>query len=225
MAVTSAQINQINKAGVLAAQAKPKSDKDLFMKLFVAQLKNQDPLNPMSNKDATAQMAQFTQLEQLTNMNKTLEGLAKMFKVNQTVDAAALIGKSVLASGTSLSKKGDSVSKMVLDIPKNIKSVKVNIHDASGNIVRTVDIKNPKTGKLDFTWDGKLANGDKAPDGVYKISLFGQNKDGKKFMIPTQIEGVVKAVEVKGGQQVLQLADGRSVLLSNVWKIIAQNTQ
>lgn len=222
MTVTQAQINGLTKQYPPAAKSSNKAlGKDAFMALFVAQLKNQDPLNPLSDKDTTAQMAQFAQLEQTTNMNNMLKGIATALKVNQTLQAASLIGKSILASGNSLSKEGDSVSKLNLDIPKGVTKVKVNVHDSTGNIVRTVDLKNVKDGKMSFAWDGKNTSGSKAADGIYKISVVAENDDGKKFLVPTQVDGKVKSVEVKNGQQVLALADGREVLLTSVWKILS----
>jgi len=224
MAVTQAQLNSLNKpyAGEVRKTPSKKLDKDAFMELFVAQLKNQDPLNPLSNKDSTAQMAQFAQLEQMTNMTNMLKGIASALQVNQTLQASSLIGKSVLANGNSISKSADGVSKINLDIPKGVTSVKVNIHDSAGNIIRTVDLKGVKEGKNDFLWDGKNASGGSASNGVYKISVVAENDQGKKFLVPTQVEGKVQSVEVKNGQQVLTLSDNRQVLLSNVWKINAQ---
>lgn len=224
MAVTPAQYNQMNKPyAQKMGPAKKDLGKDAFMQLFVAQLKNQDPLNPLSNKDSTAQMAQFAQLEQMTNMTTLLKGITKALQVNQTVQSSSLIGKSVLADGNSLSKSGSSVSKINLDIPKGVTSVKVNIHDSAGNIIRTVDVKDFKAGSNDFTWDGKNASGVNVSDGIYKISVVAENADGKRFLVRSQVEGSVKSVEVQNGEQVLTLKDGRQVLLNNVWKIVAQN--
>jgi len=225
MAVTPTQYHQMNKPFPQAAQKTPSKEmgKDAFLQLFVAQLKNQDPLKPLSNKDATAQMAQFAQLEQMTNMTKMLEGIAKSLKVDRTLKAANLIGKSVLANGNSLSKADSKVSGVNLDIPKGVSNVKINIHDESGNIVRTVDLKNFTAGKNTFKWDGKGTDGKDAKDGIYSLSVVAENKDGKKFLVPTQVEGTVKAVEVKNGQQVLVLKDDRQVSLSSVWKILGQN--
>lgn len=225
MAVTQTQYQQLNKP-YPHKSAPPKKDlgKDAFMKLFVAQLKHQDPLNPLSDKDTTAQMAQFSQLEQLTNMTKLLQGIAKGMKVDQTLKASGLIGKSILADGNSLSKSGSSVTGAILDIPSGSTSVKVNIHDSEGNIIRTVDLDNVKAGKTDFTWDGKNAHGSLAGDGVYKMSVIAENADGKKLFVRSQVEGVVQAVEVKNGEQVLALSGDREVLLSNVWKIVGQKT-
>lgn len=225
MAITQAQYQQLNKPYPNAKTTTPKKDmgKDAFMQLFVAQLKNQDPLNPMSNKDSTAQMAQFAQLEQMTNMNTLLQGIAKKLSVDQTLKAAALIGKSVLADGNALSKDGSNVSSATLNIPSGATKVKVNIHDEQGNVIRTVDLKDVKAGKTTFTWDGKKADGSTASDGNYKMSVVAENDDGKKMFVRTQVEGKVEGVEVENGQQVLVLSGNRKVLLKNVWKILAQN--
>lgn len=227
MTVTQTQLNAINKPYPGAARKTPSKDmgKDAFMQLFVAQLKNQDPLNPMSNKDSTAQMAQFAQLEQITNLNTMLQGISKGLSEMRTMQASGLIGKSVLADGNNISKAGDKVSGVNLDIPKGVTSVAVNIHDKAGNIIRTVKVQNFKAGdKHQFKWDGNLTNGSKAQDGIYRLSIVAENGDGKKFMVRSQVEGEVAGVEVKNGQQVLSLKDGREVLFKNVWKIVSPKT-
>lgn len=222
MAVTQAQLNAMNKPYPGMAKNNPKKalDKDAFMQLFVAQLKNQDPLNPLSDKDSTAQMAQFAQLEQMTNMTTMLKGIADGLKQMNTLQASGLIGKSVLADGNNVSKSGNKTSKIQLDIPKGVTSVKVNIHDKAGNIIRTVDLKDFSAGENDFVWDGKKSDGNSASDGIYRISVVAENKDGKKFLVKSQVEGEVSGVEMKNGLQVLKLKDGREVLLKNVWKIL-----
>jgi len=226
MAVTQTQLNAMNKPypGMAKQAPKKKLDKDAFMQLFVAQLKNQDPLNPLSDKDSTAQMAQFAQLEQMTNMTRLLKGIATGLQQMGTLQASSLIGKSVLADGNNVSKSGKAVSKIQLDVPKGVTSLKVNVHDKAGNIVRTVTVKNFKEGDNEFTWDGRRSDGSAASDGVYRISVVAENKDGKKFLVKSQVEGKVAGVEMKGGLQVLNLKDGREVLLKNVWKIVNPKT-
>ncbi len=223
MSVTQAQINALNKPNPQAAKRLPSKDmgKDAFMKLFVAQLKNQDPLKPMSSKDSTAQMAQFAQLEQITNLNTMLQGISKGLSEMRTMQASGLIGLSVLADGNNVSKAGDKVSSVSLAIPKGVTSVSVNIHDKAGNIVQTVKVKEFTAGdKHQFKWDGKLKGGASATDGIYRLSVVAENADGKKFMVRSQVEGEVAGVEIKSGQQVLSLKDGREVLFTNVWKIV-----
>ncbi len=227
MAITYAQVNSAlgspkANTGVLGT-GKGKMDKNAFMQLFVAQLKNQDPLNPMSNQDSAAQLAQFSSLEQLTNLNTAIAAISKQLQQKMTTDAAALIGKSVLADGNQISKKGDKVSKVSLEIPKKMAKVTVNIHDEDGNIVRTVKLDASKTGKQEFTWDGKDTNGKKLKDGIYKISVVAENADGKKYLVKSQVEGTVKSVVMENGSQVLELQDGRKVQFSSVWKIFASS--
>lgn len=228
MAITSAQVNSSlgppsSYASGGATGKKNQMDKNAFLQLFVAQLRNQDPLNPMSNKDSTAQMAQFASLEQLTNLNTMLKSIGNQLNMAQTTGAAALIGKTVLADGNQLSKKGESVSKVNLDLPRDMENVSVNIHDEEGNIIRTVKLGSLKSGKHDFEWDGKDRDGNAAADGIYKISVVAENKDGKKFLVKTQVEGTVKAVVMEEGKQVLELKDGRKVEYANVWKIFAKS--
>jgi len=202
-----------------APPIKKEMDKDAFMKLFVAQLKHQDPLKPMSDKESIAQMAQFSQLEQMSNMTKTMEGIALGFKKQLTIQASNLIGKNILSNGNGMSKSGSDVSGVALDIPKGMKTVTINVHDTEGNIVKTVILKDPQAGKKDFKWDGKDQNGNDLKDGNYSVSVVAEDKAGKKYLVPTQVEGKVKSVEIVNGEQVLMLENGTKVLFKNVSKI------
>ncbi len=228
MAVTSGQLQSAlgyPKARTDAlGSSSGKMGKNAFLQLFVAQLQNQNPLSPMDNKDSTAQLAQFSSLEQLTNLNTALGNIAKQLSLSQTSGASALIGKSVLADGNQLSKEGDTVSKVNLNITKKMANVTVNIHDEDGNIIRTVKLGDLKSGKHEFAWDGKDTDGNKAPDGIYKISVVAEDADGKKYLVKTQVEGKVKAVVMENGKQMLELKDGRKVAYSSVWKIYSGST-
>ena len=199
--------------------AKKETQKDMFMKLFVAQLKNQDPLKPMSDKDSAAQLAQFSQLEQMANMTKMMEGVVSSIKQSLTVQASTFIGKSVLAAGNTVAKNGDDVSGVNLDIPKGMASVRINIHDSAGNIIKTVEMKDPQPGKKDFKWDGTDHSGKSMGDGQYKISVVAEDKSGKKYLIETKVEGKVKGVEVVKGEAMLVLENGTQVALKNVWRV------
>lgn len=224
MAITFAQANSARAyASDGSSGSKGAMDKNAFMQLLVAQLQNQDPLNPMSNKDSTAQMAQFASLEQLTNLNTSLQFVSRQLSMSQTTGASTLIGKTVLADGGDVSKKGDKTSRINLDLPRDMAKVSVNIHDEEGNIVRTVELGALKSGKHDFDWDGKDRDGNAAADGVYKISVVAENEDEKKFLVKTQVEGTVKAVVLENGKHVLELNDGRKVEYANVWKVFANS--
>lgn len=86
--------------------------KDAFLQLLVTQLKHQDPLNPMDDKEFVAQLAQFTSLEQLMGINTGVTSMNEAFKQQQMMNAVSYIGKDVLASGDQISKIKDGVSKL-----------------------------------------------------------------------------------------------------------------
>lgn len=221
MAITQAQFNALQPKPQSNPAANKAMDKDAFLKLFVAQLKHQDPLNPMTDKEALGQLAQFSQLEQLTNLNTAIAKLATDIKVANTTQASSLIGKNVLADGNVVALKSGKATGVNLNIPHDAKTVKVNIHDKAGNIVRTIDLGSRKAGEVSFKWDGKNTDGNTGDDGTYRISVVAEDADGKRMFVKAQVEGKVKGVLVESGKQVLELQDGRKVLLANVWKIAA----
>ncbi|NDV26765.1 flagellar hook assembly protein FlgD [Desulfovibrio sp. JC010] len=195
--------------------------KDAFLKLFVTQLKNQDPVNPMKEKEQLAQLAQFSSLERLTNISKAMEGLAKTVNTVIGLTSTGYIGKTVMAKGFSVSKKGAETTSASINLPVACKSVYVDVFDKKGALVRSVEMGSKNAGKFDFKWDGKDKDGKAADDGQYRIVVRAEAPSGKKVLANIEVSGKVKAINTAGGQHVLELEDGRKVLLSNVTRVVA----
>ncbi|NDV23268.1 flagellar hook assembly protein FlgD [Desulfovibrio sp. JC022] len=213
-------LNNVNK------NAKPKTpskdlNKDAFLKLFVTQLKNQDPVNPMDNKEQLAQLAQFSSLERLTNISKAMDGLTKTVKTVIGLNATGYIGKTVMAKGISVSKDGSETTSASISLPAACKSVYVDIFDKKGALVRSVEMGSKSAGKFDFKWDGMDKDKKAAADGQYRIVVRAESSSGKKVLANIEVSGKVKAVNTAGGQNILELEDGRKVLLSNVTRVVA----
>ncbi|HAS88356.1 MAG TPA: flagellar hook capping protein [Desulfovibrio sp.] len=217
---TTTYLNNVNK------NAKPKTpskdlNKDAFLKLFVTQLKNQDPVNPMDNKEQLAQLAQFSTVERLTNISNAMDGLSKTVKTVIGLNATGYIGKTVMAKGISVSKKGSEVTSASISLPAACKSVYVDIFDKKGALVRSVEMGSKDAGKFDFKWDGKDKDGKSVADNQYRIVVRAESPSGKKVLAGIEVSGKVKAVNTAGGQNILELEDGRKVLLSNVTRVVA----
>ncbi|WP_419781080.1 flagellar hook assembly protein FlgD [Maridesulfovibrio sp.] len=216
----TAYLNNVNQNSTPKPPSK-ELGKDAFLKLFVTQLKNQDPVNPMQEKEQLAQLAQFSSLERLTNISKAMEGLAKTVNTVVGLTSTGYIGKNVMAKGISVSKDGEEATSAAISLPASCKSVYVDIFDKKGVLVRSVEMGSRDAGKFDFKWDGKDKDGKAAADGQYRIAVRAESPSGKKVLAEIEVSGKVKAVNTAGGQHVLELEDGRKVLLSNVTRVVA----
>ncbi|MBG3879008.1 flagellar hook assembly protein FlgD [Desulfovibrio oxamicus] len=208
-------------------------DKQAFLNLLVAQLSHQDPLNPMDDKEFVAQLAQFTSLEQLTNISTGITDLNASAKQQQMSAAVGYIGKEVTASGYEISKTSqkdstgatvNSVSTVYFTTQEQVSNGYINIYDSQMNLVRTELMGAKQPGTYQYKWDGKDYQGTMVPDGVYAVAMYGEGTDGKSVYITTQVSGQVSGVVKVDGEPYLSLADGRHIAFSNVSEIVAPNT-
>ncbi|MFH2123571.1 MAG: flagellar hook assembly protein FlgD [Pseudomonadota bacterium] len=158
-----------------AATSSAKTDimgKEDFLTLLVAQLKNQDPLNPEDPTAFTAQLAQFSSLEQLTNLNASMEGLTTAQANSEKLSALSLIGKEVSYNGSSFTFDGDPV-EMGYQLDGTATSVTLSIQDENGKTVHTLQAADTELGAGNhfITWDGTDQNGNPVANGKYKIIL------------------------------------------------------
>lgn len=201
---------------------KSELDKEDFLTLLVTQMQNQDPLNPMDDKEFTAELAQFSSLEQLTQINQGVGALSETKAHQEMVSAASYIGKSVRAVGDNLSIHEDgSVSTLYYQLADNAQSVYMNIFDQNGNIVRTVQFGSQASGEHDFVWDGKDWKGQELPEGLYYVALAAEGEEGEAILTQTEVSGEVEAVQYANGYHYLRLSDGRVVAFEYVNEVVA----
>lgn len=143
---------------------------DRFLKLLVTQMKNQDPLNPLDNAQVTSQMAQLSTVTGIEKLNTSLEAMSQSFMANQSLQAATMIGHSVLVPGNTLTLK-DGTAIAGLDLQGAADKVEVTIRDKAGFVVQTVNLGEQKAGSLPFAWDGKDNGGNVLADGDYTFDV------------------------------------------------------
>jgi flagellar basal-body rod modification protein FlgD len=145
-------------------------DQNAFLKLMIAQLKNQDPTKPQDPSEFMSQLAQFSQVTSTQNMEKSITTLSDSMRSTQLLNGTSLVGHEILAaSNTDTIEAGGTVTGAI-DAPKGITSIKVVVKDAAGAEVRSFDLANVGEGLNNFTWDGKTNSGVAAPAGQYKFS-------------------------------------------------------
>jgi flagellar basal-body rod modification protein FlgD len=204
-----------------SAKTSTNMGKQDFLTLFTAQLQNQNPLEPVKNEAFVAQLAQFSQLEALNNMQGSLDTFVKAMSGQRMLEGAALIGKQVpLADGTARLVEGGSVPATI-DLPDGASGVKVTIKDSSGNTVQELIAGEQNPGALDFTWDGKNSAGAAAPTGTYKMTATAV-VGGATKNVGVQTLATIRSVTTDASTHdvKLELAGGQSVLLSTVKRIV-----
>ena len=173
----------------------PDLDKDAFMKLFLAQLKNQDPMNPLKSHEMAAQLAQFTSLEKLSGIEEGIVGMNKAAESPQSFEALNLIGKVVSGDSAKLlrtdEKQGHDIEfKLNGDVQKAVLTIK----DAAGGEIKKLEVAGLKKGKNSVYWNGRLDNGTMAQPGELKVEIEARNTSGAKVHAETAFEGKVTGV-------------------------------
>lgn len=163
-----------------------------FLTLLVAQLENQDPLNPLDNTELTSQLAQLSTVQGIEELNTTLTSLVSSLGETQTVQAASLIGNTVLVPGSNLTLS-DSEAYAGVYLASAADTVTVKVYDSSGNLVQTQSLGEASAGSLLFTWDGSTSSGTTAEDGSYTFKVTA-SKDGASVTATALHLGTVSAL-------------------------------
>lgn len=207
-------VSQTGAAGNKSQASSMKSvGKDEFMKLLLAQLKNQDPLKPMDGTDFAAQLAQFSSLEQLRNLNSTLE----THSVNQMTlgyaQSVNMIGKAAVAnSGNSVMANGET-AEVTYRLASAAQTVAISILDKNGSLVKTWDESAKPAGMNRATWDSTGVE-----KGVYSYQITATDSFGAPVTAETMTTGVVTAVHFRSNQ-ILVTLNGQEVPLSDIREI------
>ncbi|HOZ06708.1 MAG TPA: flagellar hook assembly protein FlgD [candidate division Zixibacteria bacterium] len=193
--------------------------KDDFLQLLVTKLQNQDPLNPMEDEDFIAQLAQFSSLEQMTNI---AEGIAESNKWDylqmqsiNNVMAAGLIGKEVEASYDTIYFDGSKEPSLTITTDRFVASVEIKITNADGEVVATLTDENLASGKHTFTWDGTDAQGNRVPEGSYAVAVRAVDGAGAEYTPKLGMRGVVEAVTYRDGAAYFRV-DGMEIPFGDV---------
>ncbi len=199
------------------AKSSTEETQNRFLSLLVAQLKNQDPLNPLDNAQVTSQMAQLSTVQGIEDMNKSLAALAASMGANQMGQAASLIGRGVLVPGNTVSPS-QLEDVMGFELSRSADSVNIDILDSSGNVVRHLDLGPRDTGVNVLAWDGLTGSGAAAPAGEYTFKV--NAVQGGQAVSSTALNlGVVNSVSQNSQGVQLNLAGNKSVGYAEIRQI------
>lgn len=171
--------------------------KEDFLKLLVAQLAAQDPLEPMDAQDFSAQLAQFSALEQMTNVNKNLETIRDLESFRSNSSAVGLIGKKIDAPGHIFAHNQDENETLSFSLKDEAASVQVDVFDSSGKKVRTLNLGSQPAGPSQIIWDGSDNTGQKIPAGNFSFQVTAENAAGNFVETQTFTSGLVTDVVLK----------------------------
>jgi len=190
---------------------------DGFMKLLAHQLKNQDPMKPMDQKDFSANLAQFSQLEQMTAMNKKMDIAAQNNIVEKKFQGASFLGKQVVTNGTTIDYNGDGKdAEIPFFLDKPAKNVIVRIFDNKNQMIGKVDAESIGKGMQSVSWNGIGLDGEIAPKEVYHFDVVAFDQNNEKFFGSTRAEGIITGVNFENGESVFNLSNGKKVYLRDI---------
>jgi flagellar basal-body rod modification protein FlgD len=187
-------------ASTTSTPAAPKTtlDQSDFLKLMTAQMSNQDPFQPQSNTEMIAQMAQFSTVTGIQQLNTTVSNMETELAQNRIATAASFIGKSVLVPGnTALADSSGGISGAV-DLPSAATGLTLQITRSTGELVKTIDLGANPAGLVGFSWDGKDANGNSIGDSTYNVTAL-MTGGGSQSNASTDVYGPITEAPVPSG--------------------------
>ncbi len=209
------QVNEAGQSGQLGMYAEPVGNqelgKDEFLKLLVTQLQNQDPMEPMSNTEFVAQLAQFSNVEQLVAVNEGINMLGVQQMSMSNAQAASLIGREVQIRSDQLQvRENDASASAAFSLSGDATSVSINIRDASGKVVRTVDLGGQPKGETELNWDLQDDSGVPVGPGTYRIDVIAEDESGASVQWEAKVRGVVDGINYDAGYPELVIGDIKS---------------
>lgn len=194
------------------------TEKNMFLNLLCKQLQYQDPLNPVENTEFATQLAQFSSLEALSNMESAINTMATYQNSMNSIQTVSFIGKQINSTGNSFNFTTGQTSSLNFNLASMAADVVVTIYNSDGSPVRTIDMGAMKSGDATCTWDGKNDDGSTVTGGTYKFKVKATDSSGAAVTAITKTKGMVTGVKYVNGSIYLEVGD-KNVSLSDVTEI------
>ena len=188
-----------------------------FLALMTQQLKNQDPLKPMDNGEFISQMAQFSTVTGISDMTKSIANLTDAFNSGQALQAASMVGRTVLTEASAANFSGTKPVSGAVDLPYGTSSAVVRVYSNAGELLRELPLGSQQAGLANFSWDGTMSNGQPAPAGNYTLTAAIGSPSGDTALttyLASKVESVTLAGDGSGSQ--IRTDSGASLRLSQV---------
>jgi flagellar basal-body rod modification protein FlgD len=208
MQVDATQSTQGSGLGLGKPVGNSELGKEEFLQLLVAQLQNQDPLEPMTNAEFVAQLAQFSSVEQLVSVNEGINILGMQQMGMSNAQAADFIGKDVEVKSDKLQVgPSDAEVTAAFSLQGNAETVTVNIRNAQGDVVRTYDLGAKSQGEIILNWDCANQNNVRVPPGTYRVDVVATDAAGAPVGWSSTVRGLVDGVTYEAGYPELTMGD------------------
>lgn len=205
-------------AGTTTANPEAALGRDAFLKLLITQLRYQDPLSPMENEAFLAQLAQFSSVEQMQQLNASFEASIALSQSQANSAATSLIGRHVRASGDHVTLPAEGSVELGYYLASAAESVEIDVVDANGAVVRHLRAAGVPQGSNLLRWDGHDDAGQRLDAGSYSFRVQAFDANGDALAAATTVSGLVSGVTFESGSAML-LIDGRKVPLSSVLEV------
>lgn len=208
-----------SSTGSASAAAMPQLSQSDFLSLIIAQMKSQDPTQPADPNQFVNEFAQLSEVSGINGMETSMGTLSGSMQASQLLSGTSLIGRHVLAAGTTAAlTAGGSVSGAV-QAPAGATDVTIQVTDASGALVRTMQVAPQSSGLTSFTWDGTTNTGAAAPAGTYTFTV-ASTGGGTQTSLSPYLQSTVNSVTIDPTTQTLSLnTDSGTLSLSNVIQV------
>lgn len=183
-------------------------DKDAFFKLMLTQMKNQDPMNPLKNHEMAAQLAQFSTLEQMNNMNATLTKIENKNSDPQNFQALNLIGKVVNGDSSKITRSAsDKVHDFNFTSSQDLSEATIKVFNQKGDAVKEFKLNNLKAGAQKISWNGQNSEGEIQKPGEYQFKIEAKNKLSQPVNIKSEFEGKITGMSFSAEGPILQIGN------------------
>jgi flagellar basal-body rod modification protein FlgD len=195
------------------------TSQDTFLTLMMTQLQNQDPMQPLQSGEFLSQLAAFETAAGVDGIQSSVGQLNQSLYTSQALQAASLLGHNVLTDGSTVTLGDTNSVSGFVDLTESASPVEVQVKDASGAVVRTLDLGSQAAGRASFEWDGTDSAGNRLPPGQYTLSC-DVSVNGATEAATVLTSAAVQSVTLDGADILLNLAGGSQIPFSQVTEIL-----
>ncbi len=199
-------------------------DRDAFMRLLVAQIRNQDPMDPMDTRDMMSQLTELTSVEHLIGIEQQMQAVQVGTASLANAQVASFVGRTVEADTSQLRLDDAGAARGAYMLEGRAAEVTATIRDAEGRAVAEIELGEHFAGAHGFTWDGLNEAGTRLPPGRYHVELSARSAEGAPVVVRTRVRGEVTGVTYEDGFPELVLDDEHRVMMGDVREVTGQGT-